>query len=209
VQSLSPSQVTAVTEQPVTPPAPASNAPLSANNGSVAASNGSLTAGNGSLAAGNGSVAPGNGSVAAGNGSVAPGNGSVAASNGSVAAGTAPAAAPSSAFRVDDEQLVKQTLQRYRMAYEDRDASRARTVWPGVNQSALQRAFDGLESQRLTFDACDVQLRGTSATATCRGTLQYVPKVGSREVRTEPRIWNFNLQKSGDSWAIQNARADR
>lgn len=115
----------------------------------------------------------------------------------------------SSALRVDDEQLVKQTLQRYRMAYEERDAARAHSVWPGVNESALQRAFDGLDSQRVTFDVCDIQLRGATAGATCRGTLQYVPKVGSREVRTEPRIWNFTLQKSGDSWQIQSARADR
>jgi hypothetical protein len=111
--------------------------------------------------------------------------------------------------RSDDEQLVKDVLQRYRSAYEELDARRAQAVWPGVNEPALQRAFQGLESQNLTFDGCDVQLRGPAATATCRGTMTYVPKVGSREPHVEPRVWNFTLQKTGDAWQIQNARADR
>jgi len=78
-----------------------------------------------------------------------------------------------------------------------------------VNQAALARAFDGLESQTLTFDACDVQLRGDAASATCRGTARYVTKIGNREPRTEPRTWNFTLRKAGSDWKIDSARADR
>jgi hypothetical protein len=111
--------------------------------------------------------------------------------------------------RPDDEQLVKDVLQRYRSAYEGLDARRAQAVWPGVNETALQRAFQGLESQNLTFNDCDVQLRGAAASATCHGTMTYVPKVGSREPHVEPRVWNFTLQKAGDAWHIQNARAER
>jgi hypothetical protein len=122
------------------------------------------------------------------------------------AAATLAAVLPS---RIDEEQLVKQTLQHYRLAYEDLDAGQARVVWPAVNEAALQRAFQGLESQRLAFDACDVQLRGPLATAVCRGSLTYVPKVGIRESRTEPRVWTFTLQKTGEAWQIQSARADR
>jgi hypothetical protein len=109
----------------------------------------------------------------------------------------------------DDEALVKQVLQRYRTAYEGLDARSARAVWPAVNESALARAFDGLESQWLTFDACDVTLRGEAAAAICRGTTRYVPKVGSREPRTEPRTWNFTLKKAGTAWTIESARAER
>jgi hypothetical protein len=108
-----------------------------------------------------------------------------------------------------DEERVRLTLQRYRSAYEGLDARLASAVWPTVNQSALERAFQGLESQRLTFDACAVQLRGGAATAVCRGTTRYVPKVGSREPHVEPRVWNFTLRKSGDDWTIENARAER
>jgi hypothetical protein len=109
----------------------------------------------------------------------------------------------------DDEQLVKQALQRYRTAYEGLDARQAQAVWPAVNESALQRAFQGLASQNLIFDACDVQLRGGAATAVCRGTTKYVPKVGSREPHIEPRVWNFTLRKAGEDWQIENARAER
>jgi len=105
--------------------------------------------------------------------------------------------------------LVRQTLQRYRTAYDGLDAQSARAVYPAVNQAALARAFDSLASQTLTFDACDVQLRGELATATCRGSARYVPKIGSHEPRIEPRTWNFTLRKAGTDWKIDSARAER
>jgi hypothetical protein len=112
--------------------------------------------------------------------------------------------------KVDEVGLVKQVLQRYRTAYDGLDAQSAQAVFPAVNQAALARAFDGLESQTLTFDACDVQLRGGEmAVATCRGSARYVPKIGSREPRVEPRTWNFSLHKAGDDWTIDSARAER
>ena len=109
----------------------------------------------------------------------------------------------------DESVLVKQVLQRYRTAYDGLDAQSAHAVWPAVNQAALARAFDGLESQSLTFDACDVRLRGEAATATCHGSARYVTKVGSRDPRVEPRVWNFTLHKRGPDWTIESARAER
>ena len=109
----------------------------------------------------------------------------------------------------DDNALVTVALQRYRKAYERLDAQSAHAVWPAVNQAALARAFDGLESQSLTFDACDVRLRGEAASATCHGSARYVPKVGSRDPRIEPRVWNFTLRKAGSDWKIDTARAER
>jgi hypothetical protein len=128
------------------------------------------------------------------------------------AARVAPSAAPAAATitaRPDDAQLVRAVLQQYQSAYHDLSAERARAIWPDVNESALQRAFQALESQTLTFDACDVQLRGRSATASCRGTAEYVPKVGSREPRVEPRMWNFSLRKTGEAWQIESVRTQR
>jgi hypothetical protein len=128
----------------------------------------------------------------------------------------APAAAPVAARTAapladlaDDETLVTKVLHRYRTAYEGLDAESAQAVWPAVNQGALARAFNGLESQTLTFDACDVRVEGESATATCHGSARYVPKIGSREPRVEPRVWNFTLQKNGDDWKIDSARTER
>jgi hypothetical protein len=110
---------------------------------------------------------------------------------------------------VDESVLVRNVLQRYRAAYQELDAQSAQAVWPAVNEAALARAFNGLESQSLTFDACDVRVNGAAASATCRGSARYVPKVGSREPRTEPRTWNFTLKKSGADWKIDTARAAR
>jgi hypothetical protein len=126
-----------------------------------------------------------------------------------VAAIAAPAVPATSVPTIDDEWLVKQTLQRYRKAYEGLDAEAARAVYPAVNHTALARAFDGLRSQSLAFDACDMQIRGGSATATCHGSARYVPKIGSRELHTEPRVWSFTLSKNGGDWTIENARAER
>jgi hypothetical protein len=104
---------------------------------------------------------------------------------------------------------VQRTLRLYRVAYDGLDARSAQAVWPSVNQAALARAFDGLASQKLTFENCDVELHGEAATATCRGNMRYVPKIGSREPRTEPRVWNFTLSKAGSDWKIDSARVDR
>jgi hypothetical protein len=110
---------------------------------------------------------------------------------------------------VDDEDRVREALQQYRRAYESLDAQSARAVWPRVDGAALQRAFDGLQSQRLMFDQCEVQVRGASGSAVCHGTTRYVPKVGSRDPRVEPRTWTFALRKAGDGWQIDSARAER
>jgi hypothetical protein len=110
---------------------------------------------------------------------------------------------------IDDTALVQQALQRYRIAYQELDAASAHAVWPAVDQAALARAFDGLASQALTFQNCDVQLAGDAATAACSGTTEYVPKLGSRERRVEPRRWNFSLRKRGAAWQIEDARARR
>ena len=104
---------------------------------------------------------------------------------------------------------MRHALQEYKSAYEALDARSAQAVWPVVNERALARAFDGLESQRLMFDACDVQVNGDAALAKCHGTARYVAKVGSREPRTEPRVWTFNLRKRGADWKIETARAER
>ena len=110
---------------------------------------------------------------------------------------------------IDESALVRGVLQRYRTAYQDLDAQSAQAVWPAVNEGALARAFNGLESQTLTFDACDVRVNGEAATATCRGSARYVPKVGSRDPRTEPRTWSFTLKKNGADWKIDTARASQ
>jgi len=59
---------------------------------------------------------------------------------------------PAVELSTDESLLVKQTLQRYRVAYEGLDARKAQAVWPAVNQAALARD-GGLEAlmDRLLF----------------------------------------------------------
>jgi len=108
-----------------------------------------------------------------------------------------------------DQAEIQRALQQYRVAYGGLDVRSAHAVYPAVNEAALARAFGELESQTLTFDACSTRLRGEYATAVCRGSARWVPKIGSREARTEPRSWTFALRKSGAAWTIESARAER
>jgi hypothetical protein len=126
------------------------------------------------------------------------------------AASSAPADVAPASPVVDDAAQVRAVLQKYQAAYDRLDASLVHEVWPGVNEAALARAFDGLQSQALTFRTCDVQLRGPAATVLCTGSARYVPKIGSREPHVEPLAWTFTLRKrANDNWLIESARADR
>jgi hypothetical protein len=119
------------------------------------------------------------------------------------------ATAAAAASTAVDEQSVKQALQRYRSAYDRLDARLARSVWPTVNEAQLARAFDSLQSQSLTFTACDVSFRGTAAVATCEGTMRYTPRIGSHDSRVEPHVWTFTLRKRGPDWQIDSVKAAR
>jgi tetratricopeptide (TPR) repeat protein len=122
---------------------------------------------------------------------------------------SAPAAAtPVSAVSIpsgpDQQMRVQEVLRRYARAYGQLDASAARAVWPSVDERALSRAFQNLSSQQVSFDDCEIDIRGAIANASCRGQTSYAPKVGKREPRTEPRTWRFELHRDGDAWTIEN-----
>jgi hypothetical protein len=124
-----------------------------------------------------------------------------------IAAPAPPAVSPAVAtVAVADETRVAQVLNQYARAYGQLDASAAHKVWPTVDERALARAFASLQSQSVSFDDCDVNVSGTSATASCRGRASYVGKVGNREPRTEARQWTFQLRRGDDdAWQIQQA----
>jgi hypothetical protein len=120
---------------------------------------------------------------------------------------TTTAAAVSAATVRSDNTRVAQVLNQYARAYGQLDPTAARAVWPTVDERALTRAFASLESQDVSFDRCDIDVKGNLASASCRGTASYVGKVGSRQARTEPRQWNFELKLHGDDWKIEKAQA--
>jgi hypothetical protein len=102
---------------------------------------------------------------------------------------------------------IAEALRELQVAYERRDATLAKAVWPTVNERALARAFDGLRSQSVTFDGCKVKVSGATGEVECRGVTTYVTRVGSQDRRRESRQWKFRVQKGGDSWLIMSAAA--
>jgi hypothetical protein len=105
-----------------------------------------------------------------------------------------------------DEDRIRATLAALETAYSRLDAGAAREVWPSVDVDALAHAFDGLQSQELRFDHCDVTVAGGRARAACSGEAFYVPRVGSRAT-TPARAWSFELTRIRERWLIASARA--
>ena len=104
---------------------------------------------------------------------------------------------------------IQQVLGEYQSAYQRLDADAARAIWPSVDARALARAFDSLESQELAFDSCQVDVAADLATAQCRGSATFTPKIGRRGAKTESREWMFQLRKATDGWKIQTAQTKR
>ena len=119
-----------------------------------------------------------------------------------------PEALPSMVARTEQSE-IQRTLGQYRNAYQLLDAESARAVWPSVDVRALARAFDSLTSQQLAFETCEFDIVGEAATAQCRGSATYTPKVGNREPKLEPRQWTFQLRKAADGWKIHSAQTRR
>jgi hypothetical protein len=108
-----------------------------------------------------------------------------------------------------EQSEIQRALGQYRNAYQRLDAEAARAVWPSVDVRALSRAFDSLTSQQLAFDTCLFEIAGEAATAQCRGSATYTPKVGNRAPKVEARQWTFHLRKEDEGWKIQSAQARR
>jgi hypothetical protein len=117
-----------------------------------------------------------------------------------------PPPAPAPDPRTIEEPQVRAVLAQFEAAYTNLSAQAARAVWPGVDERALARAFDNLESQQVALGQCSVDISGTSATAACAGTASWTPKVGGGR-RTEARQWRFDLAKANGVWRIERAVA--
>ncbi len=104
----------------------------------------------------------------------------------------------------DETSRIRSVLARYEAAYSSLDAGAAAEVWPGVDQRALARAFESLESQRVSLGDCNVTISASTAHAECSGSTSWTPKVGGGR-RTQPHSWSFDLAKQSDAWVIHSA----
>ena len=118
----------------------------------------------------------------------------------------APPPAPTTTPLAREEDGVRSALARYQSAYERLDAGAAKDVWPSVNEAALARAFENLESQDLALSDCRLAVTGNRAQAWCKGTARYVRRVGSKAAQQDQRLWIFTLSKDASSWKIDSVQ---
>jgi hypothetical protein len=107
--------------------------------------------------------------------------------------------------KADESSRIRSVLYRYESAYNRLDATAASSLYPGVDEAALDRAFKGLLSQRVSLGLCDITVIGDIGGASCAGKARWEPRVGGG-VQTADRHWTFNLRKSGDAWKIEQIR---
>lgn len=106
---------------------------------------------------------------------------------------------------IDEQVRVRAILARYAAAYSDLDASAAQAVWPAVDARSLARAFEGLESQRVSLGRCSLAIDGSTARADCDGSATWTPKIGGG-TRSEARHWSFELKNTAGDWQIVKAQ---
>jgi hypothetical protein len=120
---------------------------------------------------------------------------------------SAPAARPAAATtsRAEESAQIRGVLTRYETAYNRLDAASATSVWPSVDREALDRAFKGLVSQRVSLGLCDITVIGDVGGASCAGKARWEPRVGGG-LQTADRHWTFNLRKTTEGWRIEQIR---
>jgi hypothetical protein len=122
--------------------------------------------------------------------------------NAAVTHASAPVAA---APPVDEEASIVQVLRHYERAVARKDPLGAKAVWPSLDDRALARAFNDLQSHSLALQDCRVTVDSVEARATCQGVATYLPKVGRRKPISASHEWTFNLAKAGGGWHIASA----
>jgi hypothetical protein len=124
-------------------------------------------------------------------------------------AAPAGAVAPAAAAGTVDTSAVRGVLDGYADAFSSLNADATQRVWPGVDVRGLRRAFDQLSTQNITFSRCEVNASGETAQAVCTGRATWVPKVGDRSPKSEPRTWRFALGRDDGAWVIDGVQVQR
>lgn len=107
-----------------------------------------------------------------------------------------------------DKAAIDRLLDTYQQSYTALDAALVSTIWRGLDTRGLQRAFDALDSQRMSFEHCDVIIADDKARASCTGVLDYVRKYGNAHPLQKRLSWNFDLQRTDDDrWLISKVDA--
>ena len=102
---------------------------------------------------------------------------------------------------------VQRVVARYEQTYRQRDAKAVAAIWPTVDVRSLARVFERIQQQEMRFDTCAYAVNEGRASATCAGSLSYVPRVGSGASRSEQHTWSIQLERTGSEWSIVSVSA--
>ena len=116
------------------------------------------------------------------------------------------ASASEAATRQDERSQVQAALRRYEAGFSALNVDGVRSVWPGVDARSLARAFNGLQSQRISLGECSVSVDAGTARAECRGTATWTPRIGGG-TQTSNRAWSFELRNFARDWKIVRVQA--
>jgi hypothetical protein len=105
-----------------------------------------------------------------------------------------------------DTLAIQAVIGRYQTAFSNRNAQLAKSVWPSLDERKLEKAFEQLDQQEISFDACTFEVSGGGAAAACQGHARYVRKVGNRSERVETRRWVFRLTNTSEGWTISTVQ---
>ena len=104
-----------------------------------------------------------------------------------------------------ESERIRSVLVRYENAFNRLDAKAATSVWPGVDQAALDRAFGGLITQKVSLGLCEITVIGSIGGASCIGKAKWEPKIGGG-LQTADRYWSFSLRKTDGEWKIKELK---
>jgi hypothetical protein len=102
------------------------------------------------------------------------------------------------------EDAVRAVLRAYEAAYDQRDVSALRAIFPALPSEqavALGRTFAVAVSYNVELNVLDVRAGQSTATALCDVTHAFVPKIGNASTNTLQA--RFYFQKAGDVWTIE------
>ena len=114
--------------------------------------------------------------------------------------------APTAPTAQNEESAIRETLQRYRAAYEGLSPDAVKTVYPAINVAALAGVFKEYRSLKMTIDIEKVQIDQDGRTATVTASVTNIPVVKVGKATTQQRKATYTLRKTGASWLIEMTR---
>jgi tetratricopeptide (TPR) repeat protein len=120
-------------------------------------------------------------------------------------AAQAPPSVPAMAASADE--AIRELLQRYTAAFESRNISALKRVWPTLSaaqERAIRSNFENARSLEVTLESPRIQVSGESATVTAVRRYALLT-VDGHDLRTETRS-TFSLRATPNGWVIQNVQ---